>query len=263
MTVLVTGGTGTLGRQLVPRLRGAGVDVRVMSRRGGDARADLASGGGLSEAVAGCDTIVHLATGVRRLYSAIREVDVRGTARLIELAEAGRVQHIVYVSIVGVDRIPFVYYRAKLEAEQLLENQSHVGWSILRATQFHELLDLYCRALRWLPAVPIPRAVACQPVDSGEVADPSVRSCAGGSISPSAGLRRTGGSVGRGSCPCLVDGDRPAPRSRRGAAVWPCYCWISGRSPHGARMSRRTGDLACLARASLCGSKGPKASLTA
>ncbi len=175
-TVLVTGGTGTLGRQLVPRLRTSGLHVRVMGRRGGDARADLATGAGLEEAVAGCDMVVHLATGVRGFSRAIHAVDVLGTQRLLDQAARAGVGHLVYISIVGIDRIPFPYYRAKLEAERLLQQQTTVGWTILRATQFHDLIDLYFRALRWLPALPIPKDTPCQPVDAGDVAD---RLCAG------------------------------------------------------------------------------------
>jgi uncharacterized protein YbjT (DUF2867 family) len=63
---LVTGGTGTLGRLVVPRLRDAGAEVRVLSRRrhepGGGvelAVGDLATGEGLDAAVDGIGTIVH------------------------------------------------------------------------------------------------------------------------------------------------------------------------------------------------------------
>jgi uncharacterized protein YbjT (DUF2867 family) len=125
----------------------------------------------LAAAVAGCDTVVHLATGVRGLYRAIHAVDVVGTQRLLEHAARAGVRHMVYISIVGVDRIPFPYYRAKLEAERLIQRQAAGGWSILRATQFHDLVDLYFRALRWLPVLPIPKATPCQPVDAGEVAE--------------------------------------------------------------------------------------------
>jgi len=75
--VLVTGGSGTLGRLIVPRLRSAGCEVRVASRRSADVAVDLATGAGLAGAVAGCETILHLATGVRGLYRALHAGDGR------------------------------------------------------------------------------------------------------------------------------------------------------------------------------------------
>jgi uncharacterized protein YbjT (DUF2867 family) len=68
MTILVTGGTGTLGRPTVDLLRAAGHDVRILSRRSGDGRVvgDLSTGAGLTEALAGVDTVLHLATTAGR-----------------------------------------------------------------------------------------------------------------------------------------------------------------------------------------------------
>ncbi|MFL6058852.1 MAG: SDR family oxidoreductase, partial [Rubrobacteraceae bacterium] len=66
--ILVTGGTGTLGRLVVRRLRGAGYDVRVLSRRGGESRdgiqflaGDLATGEGIEPAADRVAAIVHCA----------------------------------------------------------------------------------------------------------------------------------------------------------------------------------------------------------
>ena len=138
--VLVTGGTGSLGRELTPRLLAAGYTVRIMSRRnpkpGEDARvewvqASLESGTGLSEAIKGVNVVVHAASNPAK-----REVDVTGTARLLNEARTAGVQQFVYISIVGIDRIGFSYYRNKLAAEHLIE-ASGLPWTILRATQFH------------------------------------------------------------------------------------------------------------------------------
>ena len=70
--ILVTGGTGTLGRLVVPRLLDAGCDVRVLSRRTREPRAgvelatgDLATGEGIDAAVEGAEIIVHCAGGPR------------------------------------------------------------------------------------------------------------------------------------------------------------------------------------------------------
>ncbi|HEV2093653.1 MAG TPA: NAD-dependent epimerase/dehydratase family protein [Rubrobacter sp.] len=64
---LVTGGTGTLGRRVVERLRSEGREVRVMSRGGrpGTVRGDLLTGEGIEEAVRGVDTVIHCASGRR------------------------------------------------------------------------------------------------------------------------------------------------------------------------------------------------------
>jgi uncharacterized protein YbjT (DUF2867 family) len=168
--VLVTGGTGVLGRRVVDRLRGAGREVRVLSRsdRPGAIRGDLLTGEGLERAVLGVGTVVHCASSALRKT---RQVDVEGTGRLLEAAKRSGVEHFVFISIVGVDRNPhFPYYRAKLDAERVVEASS-VPWTILRATQFHEFVLRFVLLLGRLPVVPAPRDVLIQPIDAGEVAD--------------------------------------------------------------------------------------------
>lgn len=175
--VLVTGGTGSLGRRVVERLRAGGHEARVMSRRGrpGTVRGDLLTGEGIAAAVRGVDTVIHCASNTttnnfpnpRKTHRA----DVGGTELLLEAAAASGVRHVVFISIVGVDRNPFFYYRAKFEAEGVMEC-SPVPWTILRATQFHELVLGMVRPLVSLPLVaPVPRGFLFQPVDVGEVAD--------------------------------------------------------------------------------------------
>ncbi|MEX5717135.1 SDR family oxidoreductase [Geodermatophilus maliterrae] len=172
-TVLVTGGTGLLGRRVARALASDGHTVRILSRTtagpptpGADVVvADLATGAGLAEAVAGTSAIVHCATDPRRS----RTVDVGGTERLLRAArDAGR-PHVVYVSIVGVDRIPTQYYRSKLAAERTIE-ASGLPWTVLRTTQFHEFVDDLLGRLVRLPVVPVPRGWRFQPVDVEEVA---------------------------------------------------------------------------------------------
>jgi uncharacterized protein YbjT (DUF2867 family) len=169
MRVLVTGGTGVLGRELV-RLLEDRADVRVLSRtandRPGFVRGDLDTGDGLAEAVAGVDVIAHCASSAdyRR-----PQRDVEGTERLLEVAREGR-PHVVYISIVGIDRIPFGYYRAKLATEQLIE-ESGLPWTVLRTTQFHDLALMFLFLLAKGPVAVVPRGFRAQPVDVGEVAE--------------------------------------------------------------------------------------------
>ena len=156
-SILVTGGTGTLGRPAVARLRTH--DVRVLSRRPGPDHVvgDLTTGEGL--ALDGFDIVVHLATSQGR-----RDIDQ--TRNL--LAAASGVRHLIVMSIAGIDRIPLRYYRYKLEAERLVAG-SGVPYTILRATQFHDLIDQLLGAQRFLPAVLAP-TVTLQPIAVEEVA---------------------------------------------------------------------------------------------
>ncbi|UQA96550.1 SDR family oxidoreductase [Streptomyces halobius] len=171
-TILVTGGTGTLGRPLIDRLLDAGHDVRSLSRRPhtGTERprlrvyaVDLRDGTGLDAAVAGVDAIVHCATTPTG-------GDTDAAGRLIAAAKAAHVPHLVYISIVGVDRIPLRYYRAKLAVEGAIE-ESGLGWTVLRTTQFHDLVLRVIKAGARSPVLPVLPGVRAQPVDVREVAD--------------------------------------------------------------------------------------------
>lgn len=167
-TVLVTGGTGSFGRQSVPRLAAQGHEVRVLSRRpgAGSHRGDLTTGAGLDEAVAGVDVVVHAASDTRRLGRA----DERQTANLLAAARAAGVGHVLYLSIVGVDAVPLWYYRRKLACEEQVAD-SGLPWTVLRATQFHELVAEVLRRVGYLPVAPLPLRLPFQPVAAGEVAD--------------------------------------------------------------------------------------------
>ncbi|HEY0101639.1 MAG TPA: NAD(P)H-binding protein [Pyrinomonadaceae bacterium] len=175
MKVLITGGSGALGRILVRTAADAGHDVRGLSRgeRPQSApsavewvRADLASGEGLSTALAGVEAIIHSASDPRRA----KPVDVEGTRRLVEAARAAGVSHLVYISIVGIDDIPYSYYRRKREAEQIIE-ASGVPYTNLRATQFHSLVDfLISKAARLPLLLPLPTDFKFHSVADAEVA---------------------------------------------------------------------------------------------
>lgn len=169
--ILVTGGTGTLGRAVVERLVAAAHEVRVLSRRPGPATevapytwmtGDLRTGEGIDPAVAGADSIVHCASGPRG--------DVEAARNLIAAAQRAGNPHLIYISIVGVDRVPLGYYRAKFDVERLIED-SGLSWTILRTTQFHDLILRGCTKLARLPVMLVPADTSFQPIDVREVAD--------------------------------------------------------------------------------------------
>jgi len=170
---LLTGGTGTLGTALRPRLLDAGHSVRATSRSppADDdvewVEMDLCDGTGVDEAVTDVDVIIHTATAPQGDSEA---VDVDGTKRLLEAAANAGVSNFLYVSIVGIDEIPFSYYQHKLAAEQTVES-SAVPSTILRSTQFHQFLDDILGTVSRLPFWPLPTKMKLQPIDVCEVAD--------------------------------------------------------------------------------------------
>jgi uncharacterized protein YbjT (DUF2867 family) len=127
----------------------------------------LANGTGLDAAVDGVDVIVHAASNPARQTE---EVDVRGTERVLRAAHTAGVRHLIYVSIAGIDHIPFSYYQHKLAAEEVV-TAGPVPWTIVRATQFHSFLDSILDGLARLPLLmPLPPSLQFQPVATGEVA---------------------------------------------------------------------------------------------
>jgi uncharacterized protein YbjT (DUF2867 family) len=197
--VLVTGGTGTLGRLVVARLRDAGREVRVLSRTSGWLSpgtevivGDLMTGAGTDRAVADVETVVHCA-------GTAKGDDVKALTLTRAAATAG-VGHLVFISVVGADRVPvmsgldramFGYFASKRAAERVVES-SGIPYTTLRATQFHELALTTLAAMSRLPVIPVPSRTRFQPVAAAEVADRLVELALGrpsGLVSDFAGPR--------------------------------------------------------------------------
>ncbi|MBB3036692.1 SDR family oxidoreductase [Hoyosella altamirensis] len=170
MDVLVTGASGTLGREVVARLLARGHNVRGVSRKRRSSQqkhfewiqGDLRTGAGLDRAMAGAKTVLHCATGFGR------HTEEKLAHTLTEAAQRTAVSHVVYVSIVGVDRIPLPYYKQKLRAEEVFK-QSGLPVTIVRATQFHDLLRAVFAASAKSPVMLVPN-IRFQPIDAGDVA---------------------------------------------------------------------------------------------
>jgi uncharacterized protein YbjT (DUF2867 family) len=185
ISILVTGGTGGLGRRVVRRLHQAGAKVRVVSRRAHEPAdgieyvvGDLAKGEGVDAAVAGASIVVHCA-GVGKIKE-----DTAQAQNLARAAKQAGVRHLVTVSVVGAERIPvksavdramFAYF-ASQRAKELVVADSGLPWTNLRATQFHDGFILFMvRGMSKLPVVPLPTGFRFQPVDTDEVADNMVQ----------------------------------------------------------------------------------------
>jgi len=177
-TVLVTGGTGTLGRAVVTCLLARQHNTRILSRQTSTSPSiprelevitgDLVSGDGLRKAVAGVDAIIHCASAPQNA----QQVDVEGTRSLLQTAHASGPSHIIYPSIVGIDRSTYPYYIAKHETEGVIA-QGPLPWTIVRATQFHDYVLRLIQSFGadTLPIVPVPQGMRFQSIDVGEVAN--------------------------------------------------------------------------------------------
>lgn len=144
--ILLTGGTGFIGSFLLPRLLSAGHDVRLLLRpsthnpnlpKGQQFDVVLASlqdAAGLRSAVAGVDTIIHLASSESHgLRADFQGVDVEGTRNLVQAARDSRAERFIYLSHLGADSASaYPLLRAKGIAEQLVSN-SGIRHTILRS----------------------------------------------------------------------------------------------------------------------------------
>jgi uncharacterized protein YbjT (DUF2867 family) len=167
MRIAIVGGTGRLGRQLVGVLAARGHEVRALSRSAPEWPVDVRTGAGLDAALAGCDVVVDAANGPASAKAA--DVLVDGTRRVLAAERAAGVSHHVGVSIVGCDRVPMAYYRVKVAQEQVVAG-GDVAWTVVRATQFHDLLrGLFAQAAR---AHVLPTGGArFQTIDVGDAAE--------------------------------------------------------------------------------------------
>ena len=254
--ILVTGGTGTLGRLVVPRLRAAGRDVRVLSRRrrgggedfedhkeGGEGiervTGDLATGEGIDAAVEGAEIIVHCAGSTKG--------DEDKARHLVRAASRAGARHLVYISVVGADRVPvtsgldramFGYFESKLAAERVVAG-SGLPWTTLRATQFHDLILTTVQQMARLPVVPVPAGFRFQPIDTGEVAARLVELALGppaGLVPDLAGPRVY--EMAR-AAPQLPAGPSQAPPDRAGLAPGRGRPRVPGRREPGPEPARR------------------------
>jgi uncharacterized protein YbjT (DUF2867 family) len=140
--IAVAGATGRVGRHTVAVLEEAGHTVVPMSRSTG---VDVVTGEGLSEALAGVDSIVDAASWPKNEQGPATEFFIASSRNLQEEGEKAGVQRIVVVSIIGADRFTTGYIASKVPHEQAIQS-GPIPVRILRAAQFHEFVPLF---LEW------------------------------------------------------------------------------------------------------------------
>ncbi|WP_437940550.1 DUF1990 family protein [Sorangium sp. So ce341] len=171
MKVLVTGGTGVVGPEVVRRLLRRGHGVRLLSRHASDDRkpfegdveafdGDIGDAASIRGAAEGCDAVIHLAATVaeRPPEVTFERVNVEGTRNIVAEAERARVQRFVYVSSLGADRGESGYHRSKKAGEEIARTFSR-EWIILRPGNVFgpgdEQISLLLKMVRTLPVVPL------------------------------------------------------------------------------------------------------------
>lgn len=137
MKIVVIGGSGLIGTNIVNRLRRNGHETVAASPRTG---VNAVTGQGLAEALAGAQVVVDVANSPSFEDRAVLEFFETSSRNLLAAEAAAGVEHHVVLSIVGTDRLPENgYFRAKLAQEKLIR-ASKIPYTILRATQFFEFI---------------------------------------------------------------------------------------------------------------------------
>lgn len=185
MKLVVIGGTGRIGSQVVRKLTAAGHEAVPAAPSTG---VDLITGEGLDRALEGADVVSNVANSPT-FDEASLDFFRTSMNNLIAAGERAGVRHQVVLSIVGVDRVPQLdYYRAKTLQEELLR-QGPTPYSIVRATQFFEFMDAVMSWTSDSDTVRLP-ATRIQPMAAAEVVDAVVEVSTG---TPLRGIRNVAG----------------------------------------------------------------------
>ena len=166
MKILVIGGSGLIGSQVIANLTELGHEAVSASPRSG---VDTVTGEGLAEAVAGAHTVVDVSNSPSFDDDPVMHFFTASTGNLLAEERAAGVRHHVALTIVGADRAPDSgYMRAKVAQEKLIE-ESGVPYSIVRATQFFEFVDAIADSATDGDTVRLPHG-AFQPIAAKDVA---------------------------------------------------------------------------------------------
>jgi uncharacterized protein YbjT (DUF2867 family) len=166
MKIVIIGGTGLIGSQVVQNLRARGHEAVPASPNTG---VNTITGEGLDAALAGAQVVVDLANGPDFSDAAILEFFRTSERNLLKAEVNAGVGHHVALTIVGADRVPDSgYMRAKLAQEELIEGAGQ-PYTIVRSSQFMEFMRAAAEAGAEGDIVRVP-AANLQPIAARDVA---------------------------------------------------------------------------------------------
>lgn len=167
MKVIVIGGSGLIGKQLVTVLQQRGHDVIAASRSTG---INTVTGSGLVAAVSGREVVIDVSNAPSFEDQAVMDFFTASSTNLLAAAKRAGVKHFIALSVVGTDRLQASgYFRAKLVQEKLIA-ESGLPYTLLRASQFFEFIGAIAEsgAQAGSDSVRMPTALI-QPVASADV----------------------------------------------------------------------------------------------
>lgn len=166
MKIVVIGGTGLIGSQVVSALKTPGNEVLAASPNTG---VNAVTGEGLAEALRGANVVVDVANSPSFADDAVMDFFVRAGQNLAEAEKAAGVSHHVALSVVGTERLlDSGYFRAKLAQEELVASAG-VPWTVVRATQFFEFVATIAAAAI-VDDIARATSASIQPIASADVA---------------------------------------------------------------------------------------------